>query len=153
MEGIHRGGGLPNIAYSFSYIATAGIAVTALTTDTPAKVAGTTTLSLANDFTMPSNNRYLYTGTRTRICEISASMSCEINAAGTLVHFYVYKNDSPLAGLDIDRHLANSSDHGACSFAGLVSLSKGDYLEIWTEASGDSNLTVDHLSVVILSIT
>ncbi len=131
------------------------ISSTALTditgTNTPKKVAGTTTTSELIRFTSPASNRLQYDGTKSRSFLITAALSAT-GASGTYLYsFYVYKNGVQVpASRQRTKVYSSSGDIQMVSLVCNVTLAPGDYIEIWSE-NNDANvdLTVQNMTVSI----
>lgn len=122
---------------------------TPLAAATPVKALGTTTAGPLGDFTH-INNRLTYTGLDTRDFELSADVSMTKAGGGATVgsvHFA--KGGSILPGQKINRTLANTSDEGAVGVTGAVSLSTGQYVELFLEDVNGDDLTIQSGGMVI----
>ena len=117
---------------------------TPLAAATPAKALGTTAAGPLADFTMPQNNRLLYTGLTTRAFQINMAIAAQKTTGGaTNAIFHVHINDlSPLPDITIERTIANNNDTGAIPICGAFNLSTGDYVELWLETANGDNITI-----------
>ena len=117
----------------------------------PVKALGTTTA--ANLFRFDNggaNNRLRYVGTKTKIFNISASLSLTSTSNNQVLSIYFAKNGSVLNSTRIQRKIGTGSDIGAASISGTVELATGDYIELWLAndlASRDS--TIENLNLHI----
>jgi len=125
---------------------------TILAAATPAKALGTTTALVLGDFTMSANNRLRYDGVETRDFEVDISVSMIKSAGGaTNAIMHIHKNDVHEPLLTIERTIANTSDTGAISLTGAVTLEQNDYVEIWVETVNGDNLTIA-LGQMVISV-
>ena len=84
---------------------------TPLAAATPAKALGTTAAGPLGDFTMPLNNRLLYTGLTTRAFQINMALSAQKTTGGaTDAIFHIHINGiSPTPDITIGRTIANNN--------------------------------------------
>lgn len=120
-------------------------------TNSPKKVAGTTTTFELSRFTSPQNNRLQYDGTKTRTFIVTAALSAT-GASGTYLYsFYIYKNGTQITGSrQRTKVYSSSGDIQTISIVCTVTLAPGDYLEVWAEnneANGD--LTVQNMTLTV----
>lgn len=119
--------------------------------NTPVKALGTTTA--ANVFRFDTNgvsNRLRYVGTKTRIFNISASLSLTSTTNNQVLSIYFAKNGTVLNSTRIQRKIGTGADIGAASISGTVELATGDYIELWLAnnlASRDA--TIENLNLHI----
>lgn len=123
-------------------------ATTTLGAATPAKAAGTTASTGANQFTVSTSNRLTYTGTATRTFLVNSACSISTVSGAETVFIYIYKNGSAAVnGGTIKREVSNN-DVGAVAISTLVSLATNDYLEIWLETTTGDDVVVDYGTLV-----
>lgn len=136
------------------YVSTAG-ATTIAGSSTWTKVAGTTTSIFLTEFTMPADNRLLYTGTPDLFCHVTVALSTSAAAANKNFEFGVYRYDnSGAAGAMIGHSTIaryhSSGDTGAIGVQAWVTMSTSDYIEIHTQNTADTtNITADYMTVGI----
>lgn len=109
-------------------------AATALAMDTWTKAAGTTTLWLANDFTMPANNRLRHDDADTEIYHVTSDFTITAGGNNQTVWLGISKNGAEPA-LDSQRYrrIGTGADAGMGAVSGLFSLASGDYVELWVK--------------------
>ena len=112
------------------------VSSTALTSipsaNTPVKAAGTTiTENLFRFDDGGVNNRLRYTGTKTRIFSVSASLSITSTNSNQVLSVYIAKNGSVINSTRIRRKIGTGSDIGAMGISGTVQLSTSDFIEVW----------------------
>lgn len=127
-------------------------AVTTIATiSTPIKAAGVTALGSAVDMDDDggTSNRLKYLGSITRIFNIIACTSMTSVGGGDQVALYIYKNGLPITGSEVLRTTASTgSDHGAASVNAMVSMTNGDYVELWVaNNSNNNNVTITKLQM------
>jgi len=119
--------------------------------NSPVKAMGNTTpTNLFRFDTNGTNNRLQYTGTKTRIFNISASLSLTSTTNNQVLSIYFAKNGTVLNSTRIQRKIGTGADIGAASISGTVELVTGDYIELWLAndlASRDA--TVENLNLHI----
>lgn len=134
--------------YASLKMAANATATTVTTAGTYYKVAGTTTLSTSNLFTMPSNNRLT----------IGATADCQLNITGSFVDsgagvtydtFTIFKNGSistDIAPSSINPGVSKS-DFSLCA---IISLASTDYVELFVTSSvNGTTVTVENLNFVL----
>ncbi len=131
------------------------ITSTALTnitaTNSPKKVAGTTSTFELVRFTSPASNRLQYDGTKTRTFIVTSALSATGSSGTYLYSFYIYKNGVKIDGSrQRTKVFSSSGDIQTISIVCTVTLAPGDYVEVWgenNESSGD--LTVHNLTLTV----
>jgi len=122
---------------------TAQAATTISTPGTMVKAAGTTALTNARNFTMPSDNRLTYTGVPDRHIHIALSVSFTTSGTNEDISIAIAKTGVVLTHSKLTRFLATGMDHGATASHGDVILSTNDYLEIFvTNEDSTSDVTI-----------
>lgn len=113
---------------------------------TPTKALGTTTaVNLTGGFTMPANNRLLYTGVVDVHAHIASSMTLTTAGSNKIVGSTIAKNGTALAHSLCHRKVGTGTDEGAIAIHADAMLTNGDYLEIFLENETDTtNLTIEH---------
>lgn len=137
--------------YASLKMAANATATTVTTAGTYYKVAGTTTLSTSNLFTMPSNNR-LTIGT-TVDCQVNISGSFVDSGAGvTYDTFTIFKNGSiftDIAPVAINPMTSKES----FALNTIISLASTDYIELFvTSTVNGTTVTVENLNIVVIGL-
>jgi len=123
--------------------------------NTPLKIEGVTAVENLNNFVASGNNRLVYTGSKTRIFSIVCSMSFGASSKNDHYSFYIYHggNASPsvIQSTKVSRFIAATSDTGALSVSGLVSLAPNEWIEVWGECTDedDQDLNVETFNLMI----
>lgn len=132
-----------HLSFGGLYISSA--AATTLTADTWTKAAGTTTSTNLNRFTMPANNRLTYTGTPDVHCHIAMSFTVTSASNAQDFLFGVAKNDTIDTPSILGRRIVSSSEMGAAAVHTDLTLSTGDYIEMFVQNdTGSNNATLDY---------
>ena len=138
-----------NATGSLYITTTAATDITA--TNSPKKVAGTTTTYELVRFTSPANNRLMYDGTKTRTFIVTAALSATGVSGTYLYSFYIYKNGVQIPGSrQRTKVYSSSGDFQTLTLVCTVTLAPGEYVEVWgenNEASGD--LTVQNMTLTV----
>lgn len=118
------------------------------------KVAGTTTLTSGNEFTMPSNNRLTYTGTTQASIKaiVSATVSWSYNSLlANDIYFAIYKN-----GTTLSYYLPYTSRAlGGYQISAIeceVDFATNDYVEVWGYSTGGSTITAWGMSLTAIRV-
>ena len=111
------------------------------------KMNGATTSRFLTDFTMPLNNRLLYTGIPTILTLVSVSASLSGTGNNFTYGISVYKNGVSIAS-------PNYEEMGNNNIGNIVNIvpiefATNDYIEIFVNASNTSTVTVQNLNVSI----
>jgi len=121
------------------------------------KIPTTTVSAQLNLFTMPVNNRLLYTGARTILASVILSLTAFSDTPTGDIGFgiYIYKNGVFIAGskqLSLDRRNPGASPPVvAMTSSILTQLSQNDYIEAYIYvASG--NITVNQMSLTATAV-
>lgn len=123
-------------------------AATTITSGTPIKALGTTTLGRAAQFDMPANNRLRYTGAKTSIFDCSVNTSAESDGGAQL--FSIFLSDTGTVDLtsEIDLQISNPNEHVVLGTCFLVELAQNEYVELFIDtAAGNPDVTVDHMTL------
>jgi hypothetical protein len=119
-----------------------------VTPDAFQKINGITTSRFLANFTMPSNNRLLYTGS----VPITALVNVDVSMSGTgqnrIYSIGVYKNGVALIPAT-SRQLVPSGEVASISNTVPVAWVTNDYIEIFIAATNTSTVTVQNLNVSI----
>lgn len=127
-------------------------ATTIAATNTPVKIAGTTTSNALNRSFTHTNNRLTYTGSISRLFMVtcSATFSSGNNHDLTAI---LYKNGIAISG---GKNSVTTSSEGlasSISCQALVELSNADYIELWTEnKTAIANITATELNLIIRAV-
>ena len=112
------------------------------------KASGVTTSAFLTSFTMPVDNRLLYTGTQTITCLVSVSTSSFTTDNSVDVGVAIYKNGSVVLA-PIHHHFSSSGDEANIANIAPVQFSTNDYIEVFVNADSTTTLTVADLNIVI----
>lgn len=119
--------------------------------NTPVKVAGTTTATELTRFTSPVSNRLVYDGTKTRTFIVTAAISVSGISGSHVYSFYIFKNGAEItASRQRTKVSSTVGDVQIVTIVCTVTLSPGDYVELWTEnnsSAGDLNVQNMTLSI------
>lgn len=127
----------------------ANATATAVTATTWTKVAGTTSSGSLNKFTMPANNKLLYSGTPTVIATIVASVTASHDVVlGATLGFSFFKNGVQVVPSAMFNQDPLSTTRNT-SIITIVSLATNDYIEVYCQSSATGNITVSYLTVDI----
>jgi hypothetical protein len=115
-------------------------------TGTPIKVIGgaATVLDHANEFTYDVGNDY-FVFDRVGAVDVpfyfTSVESFAQNAAASEITLRLYKSGVAVSGIYVKRTISNANTIGVIGLAGHLTMSEGDYLELWVEATktGDFN--------------
>jgi len=121
------------------------------TVDTWTKSLGTTTSTGLTSFTMPTNNRLLFTGVSPRHMHIACSMSMIAAGNNKVLEFGIYHWDasagsgSMVESSKLQRKVGTGLDVGALALHCDVLLDENDFLEMHVMNTTDAvNLTLTH---------
>jgi hypothetical protein len=120
-------------------------------TNTPVKIAGTTTATELARFTSPANNRLVYDGTKTRTFIVTAAISASGTSGSNVYSFYIFKNGTEItASRQRTKVSSTVGDVQIITIVCTVSLSPGDYIEVWTENNSSAiDLNVQNMTLSI----
>lgn len=122
---------------------------------TMVKAAGTTTSTVLNDFTMPTDNRLQYNGVADVHAHIAASCSFTSSVSNTVAALGILKNGTLLPSSRIERKLGTGSDVGAVALHTDAMLTNGDYLELAVElvtATGNVTVSLGYLFAMTMPV-
>jgi hypothetical protein len=121
-------------------------------TDTPVKVAGTTTANAVNQKfdhdagTQP--NRLTYTGALSRDIQITAVASIE-STNNRVIGLYIAKNGTALNDSEMYATTSGSGKAESITVQTVVEAAENDYFEVWVEnTTNTDNVTVTFLNVI-----
>ena len=144
------------LAHAFIYIS-APAATTVTNQNTFYKMAGTTTLGNSTLFTMPTNNRALYSGTAARdiFLNCSITFNCSNNAQN--IGFQVWKftaatnTGAYLTSSLMARTITVGANSVVVSLCASDTANTGDYFEIHTNnaTSGGTTVTAQYMSLMV----
>ena len=145
-----------SLAHVFAYISVPA-ATTVTSQNTFYKVAGTTTLGNATQFTMPANNRVLYSGTAVRDVFLNCSITFNCSANAQTIGFQVWKftaatnSGAYLTSSFMARTITVGANSVAISLCVSDTASTGDYFEIHTNnaTSGGTTVTAQYMSLMV----
>lgn len=119
------------------------------TIDTFVKMAGVTTSAFLNNFTMPLDNRLLYTGTNTITALVSVSASLLSSTDTIELGLAVYKNGSLVLSPGYTRTAGNNT-LGIHTVAIPVQFATNDYIEVYLSSVYDiTTATAAYINVTI----
>ena len=129
---------------------TTGFAQT-ISSGTAVKVLGngSTTANSLFRFTAPTDNRLTYQGTKTRNFQINASLSVRVNGGGGDFYAFVIAKDGVLiTESNSIVYIPNSTNIQSVSINAIVSMTPGEYIEIYTQRlTGNGGSNTDVLTV------
>lgn len=137
-------------AYGEIYITTP-LATTITLVDTYYLVLGTTTSDELQGFTA-SNGRLTYTGAANRVTNVVASMAVSSDINNVLLGTKLYKNGVGHDASFIQRKIATAGDIGAQSLTALLTLSTGDYIEIYITSDKAADITFNNMSLTAVMV-
>lgn len=124
---------------------------TTLTANLWSKLLGTTTIpSDSNQFASPSSGRILYIGTNSIVCKVDVSSTLTFSAGGggTTRSIAIFKNGAQVVPSLMSEDIASNTNLNICTNS-FVSLSTGDYLEVYCRSSANSNVTSSNLTLIV----
>lgn len=130
-----------------------GINTTLPASNGKVKINGTTTSNNLFRFTKDGDNRITYRGNKTRYFQVVGSVSLQGSDASLVVVLYIAKNGNVLTetrilGSGSSGFLTTSGGVLSLPIVGTVSMSTGDYIEIWAERySGAGNMSTVSLNL------
>ncbi|HSY76900.1 MAG TPA: hypothetical protein VK890_08590, partial [Bacteroidia bacterium] len=110
-----------------------------------AKIAGTTTLSYGNEFTMPVNNRLFYiNGTIASIqAYVTVSITCNFTLPDT-ASIVVYLNGSAITGSTISQDVV-AATNVTFSTNAIIAMGTSNYIEIWLGSTVGNTVVVSSM--------
>lgn len=145
-----RNVGIDNSADVAQYYMNGNATATVISaTDSPVKVAGTTTsASVTQKFTNTAN-RATYVGALNRFFKVTATLSLN-SGNNNQIGIYVAKNGVVIPESEIYITSNASGRAEAAVVQTLTQLTENDYIEIWVEnETSTSNITVTELNVIV----
>lgn len=132
-----------------------GVSTTLPSGNVRVKINGATTSNNLFRFTSDPliGNRITYRGNKTRYFQVAGSVSLQGTSADLVVVIYIAKNgivinESRTLGSGSTGFLTNSGGVLSLPIVGAVSMSTGDYIEIWAERySGSGNMSTVSLNL------
>jgi len=101
--------------------------------------AGTTTLYVSRDFTMPQNNRLTYTGTPKILALVALSLTLSVSGTGNkTLAITLYKGGGEVSAKYRCRSTLTGATCRSYTIMALVSMTTNDYLEIWITNETDT---------------
>lgn len=140
------------------YITTANGGTTgAITGGTPVEVAGTATAGDTRGFTITtsSGGRATYEGAAPKSFMVTVSFACTTNASNHVVKLYVAKSGVVEAASEMSRKIGTGSDQGSWTTTEVLTLTTGQYIEVFVDSVGSSTdtVTVENLTVAIVGVS
>ena len=139
--------GSPSLRASL-YMENNAVTNSIVTPDAFQKINGITTSRFLTNFTMPSNNRLLYTGTLPITALVNVDVTMSGTGANRIYSIGVYKNGVALISATT-RQLVSAGDVVSLSNTVPVAFITNDYIEIFIAATNTSTITVQNLNVSI----
>ena len=146
---------LPNVG--IIYVASGDEAATTLGSTDWIKASGTTTSVLLDAFTMPANNRILYSGTPDRRVFVWGFTSVETASADRTLQVGLYHYDasgasgSVIAHSPIQHYHVDTNTYAAATF-GTCLMETNDYVELHLKNSSADNATANNLCLAAIGI-
>ena len=147
------GTGVTQSAYGECYLTTATpVATVIATANTYVKVNCTTTAGLLSNFTSPTDNKLVYSGSATRKFFVSAAIS--YNGVANNFSFIIKKNNLTLltpSAILTTGDGANDLTHVSCQC--IVELANTDFIEVFvTNVTTNNNVTVDFMNLTAFAL-
>lgn len=144
--------GIQNTAeIALMYMRENATATTIGTTNTPVKIAGTTTASAVNQKFSHSANRLTYTGALDRVFKVEGTVSVS-SGNNQVIGLYIAVNGEVDDNSEMYVTTSGNGDFQNITIQTFVELSTNDYVEIWIENNtATTNVTADFLSCMISS--
>jgi hypothetical protein len=131
------------------YVSTAALTAIA-TVDIPVKVSGTTTSATLFRFTMPSNNRLVYTGKKPRRFQVVCSITSTAVSSNRNFSYHIYKNGVKQSESSQSMKMGSGVSAGSLTISCNILLATNDYIEVWVENNTDnSDVTATNLNLSI----
>lgn len=142
--------GVSNSAETSYYTMNGNVTATTIgATNTPVKVAGTTTSQPITQKFTNTNNRATFTGAITRTFKVTATLSCT-SGNNNQIGVYIAKNNSVADETESYITTNGSGRAEQAKVQGIFELATDDYIEIFVENStAASNITVTDMSVIV----
>lgn len=142
--------GIPNSNEISQYYMHGNATATVISaTNTPVKVAGTTTNSIYTQRFTHTNNRGTYVGSVTRVFEVSVLLTLS-SGNNQKIGSYIAKNGTPLNESEMYVTTSGAGTVENSIVKTNVSLSTNDYIEVFVEnVTAIQNITVSELNVLI----
>ncbi len=136
-----------------AYYFTATAATTIAVAGTFVKALGTTVLTNAREFTMPSNNRLTYTGVPDRHMHLVLSASFISAGTNDNLSIALARNGAVITHTEMTRFVSTGSDQGSTASHGDVVLSTNDYIELFvTNEDAAVDVTVQQAYVFAMGM-
>lgn len=123
-----------------------GQTATTTVANTPKKAAGATNGNNCNGFSH-SDNRLTYEGPEGRTFLVNVAYSVSASGA-TNSTMHLAKNDTPAVS-GIQRKIGTGGDIGAGAGSVLVTMKRGDYVELWVETDDGDDLTIERAVMTV----
>lgn len=133
------------------YMEANGTATTITSNATFYKAAGTSTSGSLNQFTMPANNKLLYSGTPTISANVNVTASVSQNQAlGSQVTIAVFKNGTRVTGTNGAATYGMLAQYLSITTNCIVSLATNDYIEVYVNGSvNGQTVTTANMQVTV----
>lgn len=111
------------------------------------KAAGTSTSGNNSQFTA-TNNRITYNGLKTNLFLVNCSASLSCGTPNQTLGCILAKNGSTIAGSEQEIRVSSASQSSNGNAKSIVSLSTGDYVELWvTNKTATNAVTVEYMNL------
>lgn len=123
-------------------------------TNTPVKVAGTTTAGPYNQRFSHASNRITYDGARTRFFKIMAAGTLNNGGINDQYGLMFHKNGTAVA--ESKKVVTADAGGRVVSFAihAVIELATTDYVEVWVDnATSTADVTISYLNVIAVPVT
>jgi sulfite reductase alpha subunit-like flavoprotein len=97
------------------------------------------------------NNRLVYDGTKTRTFIVTAAISASGTSSSNVYSFYIFKNGAEItASRQRTKVSSTVGDVQIITIVCTVTLSPGDYVEVWTENNSSAiDINVQNMTLSI----
>ena len=122
-------------------------------TGTYVKMAGTTTLDSALNFSASGNNRLVCNSLVTSNYFLSLSVSMQTTSSNQTLAMRIYKNGVAETSSTMTTRAETANTPCLLSLNQIISLATNDYIEIWlTNITNNNNLTAINATLTLLEI-
>lgn len=139
--------------YGEMYLSDNTTATSISATNTPVKVAGSTSAGLLSSSFSHSSGRLTYTGANSGKFLVTVAMSLELVGSNDKVKAYVAKNGTIQSKSEINQNLDATGDVAVLPINAIVELTDTDYIEVFiaNETTTD-NITVSYMNVSVVEL-
>ena len=116
--------------------------------DTPTKVAGTTTALNLFRVESAENNKLTYKGEKTRFFTYTCALTVTSEGSNNDFSFYIAKEGTVLPESKQGRKISNGADRGSISISGVVQLAPNESIEVYVENNTNgADITVESMNL------